>query len=226
MENELAKTRDEMEKEIERRLRTRQLQDSLTAQQQKFDDVTRRLEEEDKKRRSELGREAETEKISNMVGEFRRENEGLKIKVVALEENNRLLKQMKDESQNEIDRLRRAVDDLRVSVLEATKREPIQIPQPQQQQPPPPPPQPRPEYPIIMPITMPEPRREPSPAPPPQPAPTPQPPVTVHIQQPPQPEAKRETTPVRDYGFEEEKRKLEELRKGLEKQERVRLSLN
>ena len=225
MENELAKTRDEMEKEIERRLRTRQLQDSLTAQQQKFDDVTRRLEEEDKKRRSELGREAETEKISNMVGEFRRENEGLKIKVIALEENNRLLKQMKDESQNEIDRLRRAVEDLRVSVLEATKREPIQIPQ-AQQPPPPPQPQPRPEYPIIMPITMPEPKREPSPAPPPQPVPTPQPPVTVHIQQPPQPEAKVETAPVRDYGFEEEKRKLEELRKGLEKQERVRQNLN
>ena len=213
LEKEMNKTREEMEKDIERKLKTKQLQDSLAAQQQKFDDATRRLEEEERKRRLEYGKEAELDKISSLFSEVKRENEGLKMKISALEENNNLLKQMKQESQGEIDRLRRTMEDLRTTILEKSQREPVAATQP-------PPPQQRPEYPIIMPITLPETRRDPTPVPPAQPIPSPQPPVTVNVQQPQQNE--REKVSAKSDEFEGEKRRLEELRRGLEKQERVR----
>ena len=208
MEMEIKRMRDEMEKEIERRLQTKQLQDSLNLQQQKIDDATKRLEEEERKRRLNLGREAESEKISSLLNDVKRENEALKIKISALEENNRLLKQMKEESQNEIERLRKSIEDLRSTILEASKRDPPSQPPN------------RSEYPIIMPINIPEPKRDPtpSPAPPPQPVASPQP-VTVHIQQPQK--SDESLSRERDRELEEERRRLKELRKGLERQETV-----
>ena len=203
MEKEMKKMSEEMEKEIERRLQAKHLQDSLHLQQQKIDDATKRLEEEDRKRRIDFGREAETEKMSSLLNDVKRENEALKMKVSALEENNHLLKQMKQESQNEIDRLRKSIEDLRLTIQEAAKRNP--------------PSQPRSEYPIVMPINIPEPKREPTPAPPP-PVASPQP-VTVHIQQPQNSEEKQSREIERE--LEEERRRLKELRKGLEKQETV-----
>lgn len=208
MENEIKRAREEMEKEVERRLQTKLLQDSLNLQQQQIDDATKKLEEEDRRRRFDFGREAEKEKISSVLQDARRENEALKMKISALEENNRLLKQMKQESQNEMDRLRKTIEDLKSTIIETSKRETMQ-----------PPPQPapnRPEYPIVMPITIPEPRREPTPTPPPQPVPSQQP-VTVHIQQPQQPEPNQSRD--RDYEIENEKRRLEQLKKDLKRQE-------
>ncbi len=216
MERELSKTRDEMEKEIERKLKTRQLQDSLTAQQMKFDDATKRLEDADKLRKIEADRNLENEKIALMMKELKRENEGLRIKIQALEENNKILKHMKQEGQSEIDRLRRSIEDLRISVLETAKREPITPPQP------PPQPQPRNEPPIILTLPIREERREAAPAPPPPAPPAPPQPVTLRIEHPPQQQPPPQSpTPVRDYAFDEERRRLEELRRGLEKQEKV-----
>ena len=202
MDNERKRMSEEMEKEIERRLQAKQLQDSLNLQQQKIDDATKRLEEEERKRRIEFGREAENEKISSLLSDVKRENEALKMKISALEENNRLLKQMKQENQNEIDRLRKSIEDLRVTILETTKRDPL--PQPS-----------RPEYPIVMPINIPEPKRDSTPMPT---ANSPQP-VTVHIQQPEKSEEKQSRD--RERELEEERRRLKELRKGLERQETV-----
>ncbi len=221
MEKELSRTRDEMEKEIERKLKTRQLQDTLTAQQMKFDDATKRLEDEDRFRKMEAGRSLENEKIALKMKELKRENEGLRIKIQALEENNTILKNMKDEGQSEIDRLRRSIEDLRLSVIEASKRDPV--PAPQLPQPPP-----RNDPPIIWTLPMREEKREPAPPPPPPAAPpapvAPPQPVTLRIEHPPQPQpppSPLPQTPVRDYAFEDEKRRLKELRKGLEKQEKV-----
>lgn len=45
-----SRSRDEMEKEIERQYRAKQLSESLSAHQQRFDEVTKRLEEEEKAR--------------------------------------------------------------------------------------------------------------------------------------------------------------------------------
>ena len=205
MDKEMKKMNEEMEKEIERRLQTKQLQDSLNLHQQKMDDAAKRLEEEDRKRRLDFGKEAENEKISSLLNDVKRENEALKMKISALEENNRLLKQMKQESQNEIDRLRKSIEDLRSTILEVSKRDP--------------PPQPsRPEYPIVMPINIPEPKRDPTPTPAPQPVASPQP-VTVHIEQPQKPEDSQSRE--RERELEEERRRLKELRKDLERQETV-----
>ena len=205
MDKEIKKMNEEMEKEIERRLQTKQLQDSLNLQQQKIDDAAKRLEEEDRKRRLDFGKEAENEKISSLLNDVKRENEALKMKISALEENNRLLKQMKQESQNEIDRLRKSIEDLRSTILEVSKRDP-------------PPQSSRTEYPIVMPINIPEPKRDPTPIPAPQPVASPQP-VTVHIEQPQKPEESQSRE--RERELEEERRRLKELRKGLEKQETV-----
>ena len=48
MEWEINRSRDEMEKEIERQFKAKQLSDSLNAHQQRFDEVTKRLEEEER----------------------------------------------------------------------------------------------------------------------------------------------------------------------------------
>lgn len=120
MERDLDRSRDDIEKEIERRLRTKQLSESLAVQQQRFDEVTRRLEEEEKSRRDKM-QEHDNRKHESIINELARENEGLKAKVAALEDNNKVLKNLKEEGQREVDRLRGAVEELKIIV--ESKRE-------------------------------------------------------------------------------------------------------
>ena len=115
MERDLDRSRDDIEKEIERRIRTKQLTESLAVQQQRFDEVTRRLEMEEKSRRDNM-RDNDNKKYESLINELTRENEGLKVKVRALEDNNRILKDLKEEGQQEVERLRKAVEELKISV--------------------------------------------------------------------------------------------------------------
>jgi len=112
MERDMDRSRDDIEKEIERRLRTKQLSESLSVQQQKFDEVTRRIEEEERKRVEKL-LDNDNKKLDSILNDLSRENEGLKAKVEALEDNNNVLKNLKEEGQQEVERLRRAVEDLK-----------------------------------------------------------------------------------------------------------------
>lgn len=115
MERDLDKSRDDIEKEIERRLRTKQLSESLVMQQQRFDEITRRIEEEEKKRLDKLI-ENDNKKYESIIQDLTRENEGLKAKVQVLEDNNNVLKNLKEEGQQEVERLRKAVQELKFVV--------------------------------------------------------------------------------------------------------------
>ena len=115
MERDLDKSRDDIEKEIERRLRTKQLSESLVMQQQRFDEITRRIEEEEKKRLDKLI-ENDNKKYESIIQDLTRENEGLKAKVQVLEDNNNVLKNLKEEGQQEVERLRKAVEELKFVV--------------------------------------------------------------------------------------------------------------
>ena len=50
------------------------------------------------------------------INELERENDGLKAKIKALEDNNSVLKTLKEEGQREVDRLRKAVEELKYIV--------------------------------------------------------------------------------------------------------------
>ena len=119
MERDLDRSRDDIEKEIERRLRTKQLSDSLATQQQRFDEVTKRLEEEEKNRRETM-LDNDRRKYEAIIQDLSRENDGLRTKMTVLEDNNTILKNLKDEGQYEVERLRRAVEELK-NVVEAKK---------------------------------------------------------------------------------------------------------
>ena len=45
--------------------------------------------------------------------DVRRENEGLRLKLEAVQDSNKLLKSLKEEGQQEVERLRKAVEELR-----------------------------------------------------------------------------------------------------------------
>lgn len=119
MERDLDRSKDDIEKEVERRLRSKQLSETLLAQQQRFDEVARRLEEDEKNRYERL-KDTEFRKFEIQIGELQRENDGLKTKIQLLEDNNKVLKSLKEEGQQEVERLRRAVEDLK-TVIEAKK---------------------------------------------------------------------------------------------------------
>ena len=119
MERDLDRSKDDIEKEIERRLRSKQLSETLLAQQQRFDEVARRLEEEEKNRYERL-KDGEFRKFESQIGDLQRENDGLKAKIQLLVDNNKVLKSLKEEGQQEVERLRRAVEDLK-TVMEARK---------------------------------------------------------------------------------------------------------
>ena len=119
MEKDFNRSRDEIEKEIERRLRTKQLQESLFDQQKRFDDTNRKMAEEERLR-LEKSHESDNKKNFMVVQELTQENEGLKLKVKALEENNQILKNLKEEGQQEVERLRNAVQELKI-IVEARK---------------------------------------------------------------------------------------------------------
>ena len=119
MERDLDRSKDDIEKEVERRLRSKQLSETLLAQQQRFDEVARRLEEEEKNR-SERMMDGEFRKFESRINDLQRENDGLKAKIQLLEDNNKVLKSLKEEGQQEVERLRRAVEDLK-TVVEARK---------------------------------------------------------------------------------------------------------
>ncbi|XP_047134369.1 centromere-associated protein E isoform X1 [Hydra vulgaris] len=117
IEKDFNRNREDMEKEIERRLRTKQLQESLLDHQKRFDDSNRKIAEED---RFKLEKVLENENKRNaiLIQELTQENEGLKLKAKALEDNNQLLKNLKEEGQQEVDRLRNVVQDLKIIVEE------------------------------------------------------------------------------------------------------------
>ena len=119
MERDLDRSKDDIEKEVERRLRSKQLSETLLAQQQRFDEVARRLEEEEKNRYERL-KDTEFRQFESKIGELQRENEGLKAKIQLLEDNNKVLKSLKEEGQQEVERLRKAVEDLK-TVVEARR---------------------------------------------------------------------------------------------------------
>lgn len=119
MERDLDRSKDDIEKEVERRLRSKQLSESLLAQQQRFDEVARRLEEDEKNRYERL-KETEFRQFESKVSDLQRENEGLKAKIQLLEDNNHVLKSLKEEGQQEVERLRKAVEDLK-TVIEARR---------------------------------------------------------------------------------------------------------
>ena len=119
MERDLDRSRDDIEKEVERRLRSKQLSESLLAQQQRFDEVAKRLEDEEKNRYERL-KDTEFRQFETKIGELQRENEGLKAKINLLQDNNKVLKSLKEEGQQEVERLRKAVEDLK-NVIEARR---------------------------------------------------------------------------------------------------------
>ena len=119
MERDLDRSKDDIEKEVERRLRSKQLSESLLAQQQRFDEVARRLEEDEKNRYERL-KDTEFRQFDSKVSDLQRENEGLKAKIQLLEDNNQVLKSLKEEGQQEVERLRKAVEDLK-TVIEARR---------------------------------------------------------------------------------------------------------